>query len=93
MSHVGTTDYEERPMRVTCPHCRSKSRITDTNTISDSVRELYCICQNADCDARFKMSLAHMNDIRPPKTETDNLLIEFFRRMPLAEKQRLLAQT
>ena len=92
MSHVGTTDYEQRPMRVTCPHCRSKSRITDTNTISDSVRELYCICQNADCDARFKMSLAHMNDIRPPKKDMDSLLAEVLRRMSPAEKQRLLAQ-
>ena len=80
-------------MRVPCPHCGEKSRITNTNAISMATRELYCACLNPDCDARFKMSLAHMNDIRPPKREMDGMIAEVLRRMPRGELQKLLAQT
>ena len=34
-------------MRVLCPHCKTKALITSTNELSDTCKDLYCICTNA----------------------------------------------
>lgn len=91
MSHVGTTN-EERPMRVPCPHCGEKTRVTNTNVISPATREVYCNCLNPDCDARVIMVLGHKHDVRPPKNEMEGLVAEVLRRMSPGDLQKLLTQ-
>jgi len=58
-------------MRVLCPHCKTKALITSTNELSDTCKDLYCICTNAaDCGATFVFTLAYKHDLNPPQKTT-----------------------
>lgn len=52
-------------MRVYCPICEAKARISSTETISKSLKKLYCVCLNAECAHSFAMMLSFAHTISP----------------------------
>ena len=76
-------------MRVFCPHCQSKATITNSNRLTDSVKELYCHCDNTLCDAGFVMTLSHKHDTRPPRNEFDTMVVELVRQLSPDVKRKL----
>ncbi|MGO0307268.1 ogr/Delta-like zinc finger family protein [Endozoicomonas acroporae] len=77
-------------MKITCPHCGEKSSISSSKKITQSLRELYCHCDNPLCDARFVMSLAHKHDTTPPRPVMEQAIIELVRRLSPREKRQLM---
>lgn len=61
-------------MKVICPHCLSKARITSRNDITHTVADLYCQCMNTQaCGASFVMTLGFKNYLNPPVTSVQQL--------------------
>ena len=78
-------------MKVTCPHCGEKSGISSSKKVTDSLRELYCHCDNPLCDAGFVMSLAYKHDTRPPKELMERAVVELVRCLSPDDKKQLLS--
>ena len=78
-------------MKVTCPHCLSKARITSRNDITHTVSDLYCQCMNTrDCGASFVVTLAFKNYLNPPLTNTQQLAAHIIGHLTKAQRQELL---
>ena len=78
-------------MKVICPHCLSKARITSRNDITHTVADLYCQCMNtAQCGASFVMTLGFKNYLNPPPTNTQQLAAHIIGHLSKAQRQELL---
>ncbi|WBA86512.1 ogr/Delta-like zinc finger family protein [Endozoicomonas sp. GU-1] len=89
---VGFHAQQVSNMRVLCPHCQNKSVITASNRLSPSVAELYCRCNNEECQAGFVMTVAHKHDTQPPINNMKEMLAQLLRAMPSDERNQLMAQ-
>lgn len=49
-----------------CPVCLSQATIVASEQMGDTVRHLYCQCQNLNCGTRFKGELTFMEYIGEP---------------------------
>jgi len=77
-------------MRVDCPHCLSKARITSRNQLSARVADLYCQCMNTrECGASFVFSLAYKNDLNPPQKTTLQIAATLINNLPDDQRKRL----
>ncbi len=79
-------------MRVICPHCQSKAKITSTNTLTtnQTVKDLYCICTNAEkCGASFIFTLAYKHDLNPPQKTTLQIAATLITHLSPHDKQQL----
>lgn len=78
-------------MLIKCPNCSGKSRISSTNEIAITFRDLYCQCLNAEsCGCTFKMTLSFNGYIKPPATTTLQLAAGLIRNLPQAQQRELL---
>ncbi|WP_067585354.1 ogr/Delta-like zinc finger family protein [Endozoicomonas ascidiicola] len=78
-------------MKVTCPNCGYKSGISSSKQMSYSVREIYCHCENPDCDAVFVVSQCFKHYTRPPKPVMEKAVVELVRCLSPQDKKELLA--
>ncbi|WP_020565811.1 ogr/Delta-like zinc finger family protein [Methylosarcina fibrata] len=85
-------------MRIDCPYCLKKARITSRNYLNEekTVSELYCECTDRDCQARFVFSLSLKHHINPPAPITQELIQNLINRMSqeeLGELQKKIASS
>jgi len=74
-------------MRVTCPHCLSKTRITSSNALTDRVKDIYCECMNKEaCGARFVFTLSYKSTINHPVSTSTQIAFELVNRLSKEEK-------
>lgn len=78
-------------MRVFCPHCQSKAKITHTHRVTGEYSDLYADCQNPECNARFVLSLSHKYDIVQPEKSFDlfSSLLDSASRLSPADRRAL----
>jgi len=76
-------------MRIDCPHCKQKARITHRVTISEKMTELYVDCQNPECGARSVMRITHSHTLTPPQSLLVNSLYEQLAQMDPRERRKL----
>jgi len=78
-------------MRVNCPHCYAKARITSANEITPTIRDLYCQCMNTkDCGASFVYTLAFKNHLNPPIRNTQQLAAHLINNLSKDQRAALL---
>ena len=77
-------------MRVICPECSSKSRITNRNQLSLEVSDLYCQCANVHCGHTFVAKLAFSHSINPPKNKVNELIFDYLKNMDKQARKQLL---
>ena len=53
-------------MRVRCPHCGSKARISHSTEESNRLKFLYADCSNIHCFARFVIRMSYSHDVSAP---------------------------
>ncbi|MPN57201.1 hypothetical protein SDC9_204895 [bioreactor metagenome] len=63
-------------MRIDCPYCRQKAKITHRVIISAKMSEAYITCLNPECGARSVMRIAHSHTLTPPQSVLTNSLYE-----------------
>ena len=77
-------------MRASCPHCQTKAIITSSNKMSDTVKDLYCQCENTrHCGASFVFTLAYKHDLNPPVNSTLDIACHLINRLSKEEKANL----
>ena len=77
-------------MRIFCPHCLSKAKITSTNELAPTVKDLYCICLNAQaCGSSFVFTLAYKHDLNPPQKTTLQIAASLINNLQPADRKRL----
>ena len=81
------------PMRVLCPHCQHKAFITASNRQSSAVTEIYCRCDNHECQAGFVMTLSHKHDTQPPVNSLHTMIGELLKRLSPEERKELLSDS
>jgi len=82
-------------MKVTCPFCLSKSKITSSASLTDtdSVKDLYCSCSNTDvCGATFVFTLSYKHVIKPPTKTAVDIAMNMISQLSKEEKKVLLQQ-
>lgn len=79
-------------MRINCPHCGSKMRITHTNSVSNEVSDLYADCTNQKCAARSLFILSHSHDITPPQPLLTDAMAEIIANMDPQTRKDLVRQ-
>lgn len=52
-------------MRIYCDRCTSKARITSSREISPQYRQLYCVCNNAECGHSFVVDVTFSHTLSP----------------------------
>lgn len=78
-------------MKVQCPSCAGKARITSRNDITITVADLYCQCMNtAQCGASFVVTLAFKNYLNPPLTNTQQMAAHLLGSLTKAQRLELL---
>lgn len=78
-------------MRVTCPHCLQKARITSSNNMTEngSVRELYCQCLNTQhCGSSFVFTLSLKHTLNPPYNSIKNMAIQVIKSLPSDQRKQ-----
>lgn len=79
-------------MRVICPFCSQKARITSSNPLNNekTISDLYCACSNVQaCGATFVYSLAYVRILNPPLRTSTQIALELVSRMSKEEKAAL----
>ncbi len=77
-------------MRVICPHCHHKALISSTNELSQTCKDLYCICTDAkNCGATFVFTLAYKHDLNPPQKTTLQIAATLITNLSGHDKQQL----
>lgn len=79
-------------MRVICPECNTKSRITNRNQLSLEVSDLYCQCANIDCGHTFVAKLSFSHTISPPRNKVNVLIFDYLKQMDRQARQKLVDQ-
>ena len=77
-------------MRVVCPECLQKAKITHRNELTVEVVDLYCSCSS--CGHSFVSKLAFSHTVTPGKHQYKKLMIEFMKNMDPAERRDLVSQ-
>ncbi|BCG65102.1 MAG: cell division protein ZapA [Methyloprofundus sp.] len=73
-----------------CPHCDSKALITSSNSLTATVKDLYCQCENTSaCGARFVTTLAYKHTLNPPTSTTAEIAMSLINRLSKEEKAEL----
>ncbi|WP_345880368.1 ogr/Delta-like zinc finger family protein [Shewanella algae] len=76
-------------MRVTCPTCGAKARISKTNRMSLAHADLYCSCTDAECGHTFVVNLSFSHTLSPSAHDTGRLVIELTKAMSPAQRRQL----
>ena len=76
-------------MRIDCPYCKGKAKITHRVKISDKMSEVYVDCLNPECGARSVMRIFHTRTVIPPQSLLVNSLYEQIAQMDPRERRKL----
>ena len=76
-------------MRIVCPHCNGKARITSRASHTPTAADLYAVCLSPSCGASFVYGLGLKHTINPPVTTTAELAAAVLRALPPAERAKL----
>jgi cell division protein ZapA len=80
-------------MRINCPHCHGKARITSRAEQSPTTASLYCQCNNAErCGATFVAVLSVSHTLNPPRQTTAQIAADLVRSLPLEQRRALLKE-
>ncbi|WP_345854004.1 ogr/Delta-like zinc finger family protein [Shewanella algae] len=76
-------------MRVMCPTCGQRARISKTNRLSLVHADLYCSCTDAECGHTFVVNLSFSHTLSPSSRSASNLVIELVRALPPEARKQL----
>jgi hypothetical protein len=76
-------------MRINCPHCGTKARITNRASHTPTAADLYCMCTSPSCAASFVYSLGYKHTLNPPINNTFELAAAVVRSLSPAERAKL----
>ena len=79
-------------MRINCPYCKGKARITHRKAVTAKMTEYYADCENPECAARLAFRLYHSHNIIPPLKEQSNSLHEQIANMDPDDRLDLFRQ-
>ena len=79
-------------MKIECPHCQSRARITHHNKISKKMSDVYVNCTNHECGARSVMRISHAYDLTPPASTLTDAIHEILANMSDEERRNLVRQ-
>ncbi|WP_116425096.1 ogr/Delta-like zinc finger family protein [Pseudomonas citronellolis] len=78
-------------MRIHCPECGEKSRISSRRQISLQFTTLYCQCLDAEnCGHRFVMQLTYSHTLTKGAGTVETLLFDRLCEMPKKDREELL---
>ena len=81
----------DRAMQIDCPKCGDKAIIYSRKKLDPKVSKLYCGCKNEECAHSFAMDLSFSHSLSPSKLDRQNMVIEYLRTLPEAERQQVLS--
>ncbi len=76
-------------MRVMCPTCGQRARISKTNRLSLLHADLYCSCTDAECGHTFVVNLSFSHTLSPSSRSASNLVIELVNALPPEARKQL----
>jgi hypothetical protein len=79
-------------MRIHCPFCSGKARISSRHDLNDekTIADLYCQCLDAKhCGATFVYSLSYKSLTNPPLKSAREMAFYMVSKMPKSEKEQL----
>lgn len=76
-------------MRVMCPTCGQRARISKTNRLSLVHADLYCSCTDAECGHTFVVNLSFSHTLSPSSSSASNLVIELVNALPPEARKQL----
>lgn len=71
MSNAGTTRL--RRSTLVCPVCNSDARIRDSEQVSPLVKDIWVMCNNADCGLTWKAQIAFVYVLSPSAIDHDHM--------------------
>lgn len=77
-------------MRVICPECSQKGRITKTNKMSLQVSDLYCQCTDAECGHTWVSRLSYSHTLSPSARTSEQLVLHLARNLSPEGWQQVL---
>ncbi|QCG49463.1 ogr/Delta-like zinc finger family protein [Aeromonas schubertii] len=77
-------------MRVMCPECGQRGRITKTNRMSNQVSDLYCQCADAECGHTWVSRLAFSHTLSPSAKASEQLVLQLARQLSPEGRQLIL---
>lgn len=79
-------------MRIVCPHCGGKARITSRATHTATASDLYCQCVDIPaCGATFVFTLAFKHTLNPPTQTTVQRAAALVRSLTPDEREDMAA--
>ena len=78
-------------VQINCKECGGKATINARKTLDVKVSQLYCSCKDAECGHTFVMDLCYSHSLSPSSRQAKNMVIDFMRALPEAERQLMLA--
>lgn len=63
--------------RITCPHCKGKTVVRDSQPVTPTVRELRLQCDDDDCGFSAVVQLAFVRQIRPSARPDPEIRLPF----------------
>jgi hypothetical protein len=79
-------------MRIECPHCLQKARITSRNNFNEAktVADLYCQCTNEACKATFVCTMGFKHYVNPPAKTTAQIAKNLLNHLSDDERKALV---
>jgi hypothetical protein len=74
---------------IKCPDCGERANIKTTNNISDGYSNLYCICNNPECNVKLVYSVYLSHHITPPRSAISDDARKALALMPRSERRQL----
>lgn len=82
----------DEAMQVDCAECGGKAIIQSRRRFDVKVSHLYCSCKNPECGHTFVMNLSFSHTLSPSGSQARQLMMDFIRALPDAERRQLIAQ-
>jgi len=81
----------DEAMQINCTECGSKSIIHSSKRLDAKMSQLYCSCKNPICGHTFVMDLCFSHTLSPSAKQHTDVVVNFLRALPDAERQMMLA--
>jgi len=80
-----------RPVLVRCNRCGSAAVIDSSKEISDSLKQLYCMCKNVECGHTFVVSMEFSHTLSPSALDMPESVRERLKGYSRTQQQKLFA--
>ncbi len=81
----------DEAMQINCTECGEKSIIHSSKRLDAKMSQLYCSCKNPICGHTFVMDLCFSHTLSPSAKQHKDVVVNFLRALPDAERQMMLS--